>query len=168
MWDPGFCQPSTCHNRTSSGSHSENGVPRSLQWKHLKDRISLLTAHFQVWLWQNPMDCSPPDSSVHEFSQARILEWVPISSSRGSFPLRLWAALRLISYFGTFFLTVHSRSLLCDSLVSISSFFFHLLMVLGISSVSWETPSGAPSLVPRWRAWHGLANHMFHWPKWLD
>ena len=29
MWDPGFCQPSTCHNRTSSGSHSENGVPRS-------------------------------------------------------------------------------------------------------------------------------------------
>ena len=28
-WDPGFCQPSTCHNRTSSVSHSENGVPRS-------------------------------------------------------------------------------------------------------------------------------------------
>ena len=29
MWDPGFCQPSACHNLTSSGSHSENGVPRS-------------------------------------------------------------------------------------------------------------------------------------------
>ena len=29
MWDPGFCQPSTCHSRTFSGSHSENGVPRS-------------------------------------------------------------------------------------------------------------------------------------------
>ena len=29
MGDPGFCQPSPCHNRTSSGSHSENGVPRS-------------------------------------------------------------------------------------------------------------------------------------------
>ena len=29
MWDPGFSQPSTCHNRISSGSHSENGVPRS-------------------------------------------------------------------------------------------------------------------------------------------
>ena len=29
MWDPGFCQPSPCHNRTSSGSHSENRVPRS-------------------------------------------------------------------------------------------------------------------------------------------
>ena len=23
----------------------------------------------------NPMDCSPPGSSVHEFLQARILEW---------------------------------------------------------------------------------------------
>ena len=34
----------------------------------------------------NPMDCSPPGSSVHGFLQARILEWVTISSSRASFP----------------------------------------------------------------------------------
>ena len=32
----------------------------------------------------NPMDCSPPCSSVHGIPQARILEWVAISSSRGS------------------------------------------------------------------------------------
>ena len=25
----------------------------------------------------NPMDCSPPGSSVHEILQARMLEWVP-------------------------------------------------------------------------------------------
>ena len=31
-----------------------------------------------------PMDCSPPSSSVHEILQARILEWVAISFSRGS------------------------------------------------------------------------------------
>jgi len=30
------------------------------------------------------MDCSPPGSSVHEISQARILEWVAVSFSRGS------------------------------------------------------------------------------------
>ena len=30
------------------------------------------------------MDCSPPGSSVHEISQARILECVAISFSRGS------------------------------------------------------------------------------------
>ena len=32
----------------------------------------------------DPMDCSLPGSSVHEVSQARILEWVAISISRGS------------------------------------------------------------------------------------
>ena len=32
----------------------------------------------------DPMDCSPPASSVHGISQARILEWVAISFSRGS------------------------------------------------------------------------------------
>ena len=30
------------------------------------------------------MDCSPPDSSVCGILQARILEWVAISFSRGS------------------------------------------------------------------------------------
>ena len=32
----------------------------------------------------NPMDCSPPGSSVHGILQARILQWVPISFSTGS------------------------------------------------------------------------------------
>ena len=32
----------------------------------------------------DPMDCSPPDSSVHRILQARIMEWVAITSFRGS------------------------------------------------------------------------------------
>ena len=32
----------------------------------------------------NPMDCSPPGSSVHVIFQARILQWVAMPSSRGS------------------------------------------------------------------------------------
>ena len=32
----------------------------------------------------DPVDCSPPGSSVHGILQARILEWVAISFSRGS------------------------------------------------------------------------------------
>ena len=32
----------------------------------------------------NPMDCSPPGSSFHGILQARILEWIAISSSTGS------------------------------------------------------------------------------------
>ena len=39
----------------------------------------------------NPMDCSPLGSSVHGILQARILEWVAISSSRGSSQLALAA-----------------------------------------------------------------------------
>ena len=32
----------------------------------------------------DPMDCSLPRSSVHGIFQARVLEWVAISFSRGS------------------------------------------------------------------------------------
>ena len=32
----------------------------------------------------DPMDCSPPGSSVHGIFQARVLEWVAIPFSRGS------------------------------------------------------------------------------------
>ena len=32
----------------------------------------------------DPRDCNPPGSSVHGILQARMLEWVAISSSRGS------------------------------------------------------------------------------------
>ena len=32
----------------------------------------------------NPMDCSPPGSSVHGILQARIREWVSMLSRRGS------------------------------------------------------------------------------------
>ena len=55
-----------------------------------------------AWLWQScvcitrsitptlcdPIDCSPPGSSVHGIFQARTLEWAVISSSRGSFAPR--------------------------------------------------------------------------------
>ena len=32
----------------------------------------------------DPVDCSPPGSSVHGIFQARTLEWVAMPSSRGS------------------------------------------------------------------------------------
>ena len=33
----------------------------------------------------NLMDCSPPGSPVHVILQARLLEWIAMPSSRGSF-----------------------------------------------------------------------------------
>ena len=38
----------------------------------------------------NPTDCSPPGPSAHRISQARILQWVALSLSRGSSRLRAW------------------------------------------------------------------------------
>ena len=36
----------------------------------------------------NPVDCSPPDPSIHGIFQQRILKWVIMTSSRGSFQPR--------------------------------------------------------------------------------
>ena len=53
----------------------------------------LVTGYSHVWVSEvaqscltlcNPRDCSLPGSSVHGIFQTRILEWVAISSSRGS------------------------------------------------------------------------------------
>ena len=44
----------------------------------------------------DPIDCNPPVSSVHEILQARILEWVGISYSRGSCSPKDWTRLSCI------------------------------------------------------------------------
>ena len=41
----------------------------------------------------DPMDCNPSGSSVHGITLARILEWVAISSTRGSSKYRDWTHL---------------------------------------------------------------------------
>ena len=52
----------------------------------------------------DPMDGSPPGSSVHRILQARILEWVTISSCRGSSQPRDWTLISWVSWIaGEFF-----------------------------------------------------------------
>ena len=48
-----------------------------------------MLSHFShFWLFCNPMDCSPPGSSVHGIFQAGILEWVVMPISRlSSWPM---------------------------------------------------------------------------------
>ena len=48
----------------------------------------------------DPTDCSPPGFSAHGILQARILEWVAISSSRGSFQSRDWTHVSWVSCIG--------------------------------------------------------------------
>ena len=43
----------------------------------------MLVAQLCPTLW-DPMDCSPPGSSVHGILQATVMEWVVIPFSRGS------------------------------------------------------------------------------------
>ena len=43
-----------------------------------------MLSHSVVSDFFDPMGCSPPSSSVHGILQARILEWIAISFSRGS------------------------------------------------------------------------------------
>ena len=54
----------------------------------------------------DPVECSPPGSSVHGILQARVLEWVAISFSRGSSPPRDRTSISYVSWLaGGFFTT---------------------------------------------------------------
>ena len=67
-----------CSAAVIPSSPSPSNHPRRLSW---------VCVHAQSCLpLCSPMDWRPPGSSVHGISQARILEWVAISSSRGSSP----------------------------------------------------------------------------------
>ena len=61
----------------------------------------------------DPMDCSLPSSSVCGIFQARILEWVAISSSRRSSQPRDWTHVSCILA-GRFFTTEPPGKYLCD------------------------------------------------------
>ena len=60
----------------------------------------VLVAQPCLILWDR-VDCSLPDSLVHGILQARILEWVAIPFSRGSFCSRDWNQVSYIA--GSFF-----------------------------------------------------------------
>ena len=69
----------------------------------------------------DPMDCSPPGFSVHGILQARVLEWVAISFSRGSSQPKDQTHISCISYNGRqIFTTSHlvqtSDPMYCDDL----------------------------------------------------
>ena len=46
----------------------------------------------------DPMDCRSSSSSVHGIFQARIMDWVAIPSSRGSFRPRDWTHIPYVSW----------------------------------------------------------------------
>ena len=62
----------------SPGKNTGMGCHFLLQCRKVKSESEVA----QSWLiLRDPMDCSPPGSSVHGISQARVLEWVAIAFS---------------------------------------------------------------------------------------
>ena len=58
------------------------------RWNIILLIVCMLSLISRVQLFATSMDCSRPDSSVQGIPQARILEWVANSSSRGSSQIR--------------------------------------------------------------------------------
>ena len=88
-------------NRCSFSVNTESLVITECPWHFcpwyilvtvLNDKCLYIHTYMHIWsevtqscaTLHNPVDCSPPGSSVHGILQARILEWVAISFSRGS------------------------------------------------------------------------------------
>ena len=83
-------------SRTSRSTLYLNWRKRTLTWDKNQAEQSSTGEWMYVSVYANslqlcltlcdPVDCSPPCSSVHGILQARILEWVGMPSSRGSSP----------------------------------------------------------------------------------
>ena len=70
--------------RPHESQHVRPPCPSPTPGVHSDSRLSLQSCPTLC----DPMDCSPPGSSVHRILQARILEWVAMYFSRGTSWLR--------------------------------------------------------------------------------
>ena len=96
----------------------------------------------------DPMNCSPPGSSVHRIFQARVLEWVAIPVSTGSFRPRGWAWVFFIAgRFVTNWATREAPFVTVGVSIESMNLLFHpgqitwLLWAVAFSS-GWYLPSG--------------------------
>ena len=82
----------------------------------------------------DPMDCSPPGSSIHGVLQARILQWVAIPSPRGSSWHRDWTHVFCVSGIASGFFTIEpsGKKPLMVVIKSISNILFLPLLILKI------------------------------------
>ena len=103
-WGSGYVQGLHFFNLASAlfmsfcGSWGYLTVTFSLKWRKLCQEVNIFHYLGLLVMWSevaqscptlcDPVDCSLPGSSAHGIFQARILEWVAISFSRGSSPPR--------------------------------------------------------------------------------
>ena len=123
----------------------------SVCWYHIILIMCVCICTLSCLALCNPVDCSPPGSSVHGVSQARILEWVARLFSRGSFQHRDQTHVsgigRRILYTGGFTLAMFSGPWVSQ----VCSFFKNsqnqLRKIINSIIPSWES-TFAPNLFP--------------------
>ena len=76
-----FFKLSSSHKRIQNRGCGWVLMDHPYSLNHLDKHAKTLPSGPTLW---DPLNRSPPDSSVHGILQARIMEWVAISSSRGS------------------------------------------------------------------------------------
>ena len=78
-------------------------IPEASGNKNYERNVCVSCSVVSNLLW--PMDWSPLGSSVHGIFQARILEWVAISSSRASSQPRNWSRVSCVACIAGWFFT---------------------------------------------------------------
>ena len=112
MWGMTWCpQKGSCKMRNTKGNTQRTDLPITL--KPVRDTILLVRI---VLYWTSEqvklLSCvrlfaTPPVSSIHGIFQARVLEWVAISFSRGSSQPRDWTQVPRIT--GRYFIDWATR-----------------------------------------------------------
>ena len=82
-----------------------------------------------------PIDCSPPDSYVHGLFQAKILEWVAISFSRGSSQPRDWTHVSCVSCIGRKILSLVQTGKPLTNGEGIQNFIMHLCALYSFNTI---------------------------------
>ena len=106
------------------------------------------------------MECSPPGSSVHGILQARILEWVAISSSRGSSQPRDQTHVSCVSFIGRQILyqlsqqgSPHEQRQITPTSIYTDNFCLqhtHPRPVVALHAMPSQPPCRQNSVIPTW------------------
>ena len=122
----------------------------------------------RLWLFCDPLDCSPPVSSVHGISQAGILEWVAIASSRGSSWPRDWSPTSCISCIGRQILyhwaTREAPDLETETLEQHCAIELSVMIEMVPFGLSKSTPHAWPHAAFEFRSYQV---YLFLWPCWV-
>ena len=97
-WDiPGKNAGVGCHFLLQGIFPTQESNPILLHCRQVLYQLSYEGSPKSCSTLYDPMDCSPPGSSVHGILQARILEWITIPYSRGSSQPRDWTEVSCIA-----------------------------------------------------------------------